>query len=35
MKQFKDYFYILRDDRVQKFLGVGVPLFDKEPHITN
>ena len=35
MKQFKDYFDILRDDRVQKFLGGGVPLFDKEPHITN
>ena len=35
MKQFKDYFDILRDDRVQKFHGGGVPLFDKEPHITN
>lgn len=30
-----DYFDILRDDRVQKYLGGGVPLFDKEPHITN
>lgn len=30
-----EYFDILRDDRVQKYLGGGVPLFDKEPHITN
>lgn len=29
------YFDILRDDKVQKYLGGGVPLFDKEPHITN
>ena len=29
------YFDILRDDRVQRYLGGGVPLFDKEPHITN
>lgn len=34
-EDMKDYFDILRDDRVQKFLGGGVPLFDKEPHITN
>ena len=31
----KEYFEILRDNRVQKYLGGGVPLFDKEPHITN
>lgn len=30
-----DYFDILRDERVQQYLGEGVPLFDKEPHITN
>lgn len=30
-----DYFAILRDDRVQKYLGGGVPLFDSEPQITN
>lgn len=30
-----EYFNILRDDRVQKYLGGGVPLFDKEPNITN
>lgn len=30
-----EYFDILRDDRVQKYLGGGVPLFDKEPNITN
>lgn len=29
------YFDILRDESVQKYLGGGVPLFDKEPHITN
>lgn len=29
------YFDILRDDRVQKYLGGGVPLFDKEPNITD
>lgn len=29
------YFDILRDECVQKYLGGGVPLFDKEPHITN
>ena len=29
------YFDILRDDRVQRYLGGGVPLFDKEPHIAN
>lgn len=29
------YFNILRDEQVQKHLGGGVPLFDKEPHITN
>lgn len=30
-----EYFDILRDDRVQKYLGGGVPLFDKEPNITD
>jgi ribosomal-protein-alanine N-acetyltransferase len=30
-----EYFDILRDEQVQKYLGGGVPLFDKEPHITN
>lgn len=30
-----EYFDILRDNRVQKYLGGGVPLFDKEPNITN
>lgn len=34
-EDMEDYFDILRDNRVQKFLGGGVPLFDKEPHITN
>ncbi len=29
-----DYFAILRDDRVQKYLGGGVPVFDREPNIT-
>lgn len=29
------YFNILRDAEVQRYLGGGVPLFDKEPHITN
>lgn len=29
------YFDILRDDRVQRYLGGGVPLFDKEPNITD
>lgn len=29
------YFDILRDGRVQKYLGGGVPLFDKEPNITD
>jgi len=29
------YFEILRDDRVQRYLGGGVPLFDSEPKITN
>lgn len=29
------YFDILRDGRVQRYLGGGVPLFDKEPNITN
>lgn len=29
-----EYFDILRDERVQKYLGGGVPLFDKEPNIT-
>lgn len=27
------YFEILRDKDVQRYLGGGVPLFDKEPHI--
>ena len=27
------YFDILRDPKVQKYLGGGVPVFDKEPHI--
>lgn len=30
-----EYFDILRDERVQRYLGGGVPLFDKEPDITN
>lgn len=30
-----DYFNILRDERVQRYLGGGVPLFDKEPNISN
>lgn len=34
-EDMNDYFAILRDDSVQKYLGGGVPLFDKEPHITN
>lgn len=34
-EDMEEYFDILRDDRVQKYLGGGVPLFDKEPHITN
>ena len=34
-EDMEDYFAILRDERVQKYLGGGVPLFDKEPHITN
>lgn len=34
-EDMKEYFEILRDNRVQKYLGGGVPLFDKEPHITN
>ncbi len=29
------YFDILRDERVQRYLGGGVPLFDREPHMTN
>ncbi len=29
------YFEILRDAEVQRYLGGGIPLFDKEPHITN
>lgn len=29
-----EYFDILRDENVQKYLGEGVPLFDKEPHIS-
>ena len=34
-KDMDEYFDILRDEQVQKYLGGGVPLFDKEPHITN
>lgn len=34
-EDMEEYFDILRDDRVQKYLGGGVPLFDKEPNITN
>ena len=34
-EDMEQYFAILRDDRVQKYLGGGVPLFDREPHITN
>lgn len=34
-EDMKDYFEILRDARVQKYLGGGVPLFDKEPNITD
>lgn len=30
-----EYFDILRDEQVQKYLGGGVPLFDKEPYISN
>lgn len=30
-----EYFDILRDDRVQRYLGGGVPMFDKEPNITD
>lgn len=30
-----DYFDILRDQRVQQYLGGGVPLFDREPNITD
>lgn len=33
--KMEEYFDILRDDEVQKYLGGAVPLFDKEPHITN
>ena len=29
------YFEILRDDRVQRYLGGGVPVFDQEPKITS
>lgn len=29
------YFDILRDPEVQKYLGGAVPVFDKEPHISN
>lgn len=31
----EQYFDILRDQNVHKYLGGGVPLFDKEPHVTN
>lgn len=30
-----EYFEILRDNEVQKYLGGGVPVFDEEPHISN
>lgn len=29
------YFAILRDPKVQKYLAGAVPVFDKEPHISN
>jgi ribosomal-protein-alanine N-acetyltransferase len=29
------YFDILRDPKVQEYLGGGVPVFDKEPYISN
>lgn len=29
------YFDILRDPEVQRYLGGAIPLFDREPHITN
>lgn len=29
------YFDILRDEAVQQYLGSAVPVFDREPHITN
>jgi len=29
------YFDILRDENVQKYLGGGVPIFDTEPHVSN
>ena len=29
------YFSILRDEHVQKYLGGACPVFDQEPHITN
>lgn len=31
----EEYFMILRDERVQKYLAGGIPLYDKEPHTTN
>lgn len=34
-EDMEEYFDILRDERVQRYLGGGVPLFDREPHITN
>lgn len=34
-EDMEEYFDILRDERVQKYLGGGIPLFDREPHITN
>lgn len=34
-EDMNEYFDILRDERVQKYLGGGVPLFDKESNITN
>jgi len=33
--RMEEYFDILRDNEVQKYLGGAVPIFDKEPHITN
>ena len=34
-KDMPNYFEIIRDNEVQKYLGGGVSVFDKEPHISN
>ncbi len=34
-QDMNSYFDILRDERVQRYLGGSLPVFDKEPHITN